>query len=243
MVTATAPMPGVQTVSVEITDAGCVPTTFETTSGPTTFEATTDRTDEPELEIIDGDRLLGEVAGLAPALTGTFSVTLDPGEYDMRCGQHSDPVTGTLTVLGDQGAGTTAAGDEAVEAYREFVLGQTEILIARTGEFADAVKAGDIDEAKDLFAYAREPYERIEPVAEAFGDLDPAIDAREGDVPKSEWTGFHRIEKALWVDERPQRYEAHRHEAGRRRPAAAGTRPPGGPRAGAGRERCERTAR
>ena len=61
--------------------------------------------------------------------------------------------------------------------------------------------AGDIAEAKDLFAYAREPYERIEPIAEAFGDLDPAIDAREGDVPEAKWTGFHRIEKALWVDE------------------------------------------
>ncbi|MCO5176472.1 MAG: EfeM/EfeO family lipoprotein, partial [Thermomicrobiales bacterium] len=38
------------------------------------------------------------------------------------------------------------------------------------------------------------------PVAESFGDLDPAIDAREGDVPDDEWTGFHVIEKALWVD-------------------------------------------
>src|SRR5262249_36858605 len=43
------------------------------------------------------------------------------------------------------------------------------------------------------------PYERIEPIAESFGDLDPALDAREGDVPASEWTGFHRIEQQLWV--------------------------------------------
>jgi iron uptake system EfeUOB component EfeO/EfeM len=43
------------------------------------------------------------------------------------------------------------------------------------------------------------PYERIEPVAESFGSLDPAIDARAGDVPRAKWTGFHPIEQALWV--------------------------------------------
>jgi iron uptake system component EfeO len=52
----------------------------------------------------------------------------------------------------------------------------------------------------NLYAPARAHYESIEPIAESFGDLDPAIDAREGDVPDAEWGGFHRIEKALWAD-------------------------------------------
>jgi len=51
-----------------------------------------------------------------------------------------------------------------------------------------------------MYAAARIPYERIEPVAESFGDLDPRIDARENDVPVDEFGGFHRIEKALWVE-------------------------------------------
>jgi iron uptake system component EfeO len=42
-------------------------------------------------------------------------------------------------------------------------------------------------------------YERIEPVAESFGDLDPDIDARINDVDsEADWTGFHVIERALW---------------------------------------------
>ena len=46
---------------------------------------------------------------------------------------------------------------------------------------------------------ARTYWERIEPVAESFGDLDPLIDGREGDQePGQDFTGFHRIEKALW---------------------------------------------
>jgi iron uptake system component EfeO len=37
-------------------------------------------------------------------------------------------------------------------------------------------------------------------VAESFGSLDPKIDARENDVPASQFEGFHRIEKALWEE-------------------------------------------
>ena len=49
--------------------------------------------------------------------------------------------------------------------------------------------------AKRLYGPARVSYERIEPVAESFGDLDPAIDARVNDVEQGQrWTGFHRIE-------------------------------------------------
>jgi len=42
-------------------------------------------------------------------------------------------------------------------------------------------------------------WERIEPVAESFGDLDPILDAREADLaPGDKWTGWHKIEKDLW---------------------------------------------
>ena len=80
------------------------------------------------------------------------------------------------------------------------MIRQAAILGPRTTAFTDAVRAGDVSKAKNLFPTAREPYERIEPVAESFGDLDPQIDARAGDVPAATWTGFHKLEKMLWVD-------------------------------------------
>ena len=47
-------------------------------------------------------------------------------------------------------------------------------------------------------------YEHIEPVAESFTvgkqNLDADIDARAGDVPASQWQGFHCIEKGLFED-------------------------------------------
>ncbi len=55
--------------------------------------------------------------------------------------------------------------------------------------------------SQELYAPTRMFYERIEPIAEALGDLDPNIDAREGDVDGKEWRGFHRLEKALWAEQ------------------------------------------
>lgn len=108
---------------------------------------------------------------------------------------------------GDSGSETaakpipeTSETAAAVEGYREYVIAQADLLVERTQEFTDAVKEGDLEEAKRLFATARAPFERIEPVAGSFGDLDPKIDARANDAEDPEnWTGFHRIEKALWV--------------------------------------------
>ncbi|WP_170289795.1 iron uptake system protein EfeO [Cytobacillus depressus] len=96
---------------------------------------------------------------------------------------------------------STAALDKAVEQYKLYVLDETSKLVSSTQDFTNAVKAKDVQKAKELYVEARTHYERIEPIAESFGELDPKIDAREGDVDPSEWGGFHRIEKALWENE------------------------------------------
>jgi iron uptake system component EfeO len=82
------------------------------------------------------------------------------------------------------------------------VTSQVEAFVPKTQEFVDAVKAGKVDEAKALFPISRTYWERVEPVAESFGDLDPQMDGREDDErdPGVGFTGFHRLEKDLWVD-------------------------------------------
>lgn len=76
----------------------------------------------------------------------------------------------------------------------------------KTEEFTNAVKAGELDKAKALYAPARMYYERIEPIAEALGDLDPNIDARDGDVDAADWRGFHRIEKHYGKKTQPKEW-------------------------------------
>ena len=96
------------------------------------------------------------------------------------------------------GGETNADFTTAIGEYRKYVIEQCDAFVKQTEGFTDAVKAGKLEEAKALYAPARMHYERIEPIAEALGDLDPNIDARENDVDAAEWRGFHKIEQALW---------------------------------------------
>ena len=189
---------GGRTIDVKLTDAGCEPATLTLPAGPATFQVANDGADAvTEFEILDGDRILGEVENLAPGLSGHFSLTLKPGRYTMYC-PGAKTERGPLVVTG-AGSKTSAAAAAAVARYRQYIEAQTALLVARTRPFVRAVQAGDLARAKATYAGARIPYERIEPVAESFGNLDPAIDARAGDVPKAKWTGFHPIEQALWM--------------------------------------------
>ncbi|MCM3745742.1 Efem/EfeO family lipoprotein [Paenibacillus pasadenensis] len=91
--------------------------------------------------------------------------------------------------------------NKAVANYETFVKEQAAAFASATKTFADAVKSGDMEKAKLEYTKARVYFETIEPVAESFGDLDPRVDARLADVEnEDEWTGYHRIEKALWAD-------------------------------------------
>ncbi len=157
-----------------------------------------------EFEVKDGDHILGEKENVVAGVGGSFSLYLEPGTYTLACPGGTAASEGTLTVEGASSSASpsasTTSADTAVAAYRVYIEQQAAALEGRVRAFTQAVERDDIEKAKSLFAWARGPYEAIEPIAESFGDLDPEIDARENDVPDSQWTGFHRIEKALWVD-------------------------------------------
>lgn len=87
--------------------------------------------------------------------------------------------------------------------YKAFVVEQIDQLVLDTEKFVGYLKAGDVENAKKLYPIARMHFERSEPIAESFGDLDPRIDARLADLTEDgknedDWTGFHKIEKVLW---------------------------------------------
>ena len=91
-----------------------------------------------------------------------------------------------------------------VSDYKIYVTEEIGELVTQTQAFTDAINKGDLATAKKLYAPTRVHYEAIEPIAELFSDLDKAIDARADDHEKQEkdpgFTGFHRIEYALWVE-------------------------------------------
>jgi iron uptake system component EfeO len=184
----------------KLTDAGCDPLNVTVSAGPTTFTVTNvNSTSVTELELLYGDQILSEVEYLTPGASGSFTLNLYAGTYTLSCPNGTSAARGTLTVTGAASAGNAnPAVAAAVTSYQAYVVAQAGILVDRTGQFVAAVRQGNIAQAQALYAWARQPYEQIEPIAERFGDLDAAIDAREGDVPDDQWTGFHRIEQALW---------------------------------------------
>lgn len=193
-------------IVVTATEDSCQLSSTTTQSGPHTFTTVNKGRSVNEVYVYAGDAILGEAANIGPGLSQELTVELPAGDIDIACkpGGAGDGIRSRLTVSKAEGAQQGTASDPilqtAVAAYREYVEEQADTFVARTAEFTAAVKAGDVAKAKRLYAVARQPWERIEPVAETFGDLDPRIDARQGDVPDSEWGGYHRIEKALWQD-------------------------------------------
>ena len=189
------------TLAFTLTDAGCDPLDAEAAAGPITFEVdnASSNPDVHELEVLDGETVLGETPDLTEGDSGTFTLTLEQGEYTLLCpGTEGDP--GTLTVTGELETASSPEVEAAIADYRSYLEENTAELVAAIEPFVAAVDSGDVAKAKSLYAPARIPYERIEPVAESFDSLDPKIDARANDIPPNEFGGFHRIEKALWEE-------------------------------------------
>ncbi|GAB3142242.1 iron uptake system protein EfeO [Microbispora hainanensis] len=191
-------------IAVAATDTECKVAKSDLAAGTSTFSITNNGSKVTEFYVYAaGDRVMGEVENIVPGLTRDVVVELPPGVYETACkpGMTGKGIRGPLKVSGEhKPLAEDAKLAEAVAGYKRYIKSQSDTLLAKTKEFTEAVKAGDVAKAKELYPVARTYWERIEPVAEVFGDLDPAIDARENNVADGEeWTGFHRIEKDLWV--------------------------------------------
>jgi iron uptake system component EfeO len=199
---------GTTVVNVVLSNDGCQADPAKVPAGPATFTISNEAGSAvSEAELVRGTEILGEREGLTPGISGSFSLNLSPGEYTMFCPHAKIERTPFTVSQSDtrQSSSAPASGSAAAllskapDQYRRYVQSKTEELVALTAAFVAAVKAGDVAVAKGRYAKARAPYESIEPVAETFGDLDLAIDGRDSDLPADDWSGFHRIEKQLWI--------------------------------------------
>lgn len=196
-------------LTVTSTDTACEVSAAAATSGTLRFDVTNSSSDITEFYLLasDGLRIVGEVENIAPGASRTLTVVAQPGEYFTLCkpGMVGDGVgRAAFSVTGDAVAATGDDAEQkqqAVTLYAAFVKDQVEQLVPAVDAFVAAYESGDDATARSLYPTTRAFYERIEPVAESLGDLDPRIDFREVDAVADglDWTGFHRIEKDLWV--------------------------------------------
>jgi iron uptake system component EfeO len=197
-----------KTVAVQLTNDGCSPSVSTVHSGPLTFAVTNrNATAVSELELLSGERIVGEKENLAPGFSGSFSLDLDAGSYSLYCPGASNEHS-TLTVTGTatrQAADTSTSSllAQGTKEYADYINQQVALLVTSTRALQAAIDSGDLAAARRAYGEARPYYERVEPVAESFttgkDNLDADIDARINDVANvKDWTGFHRIERGLF---------------------------------------------
>jgi iron uptake system component EfeO len=195
-------------LSVESSDSDCNVSAAEAPAGTLTFDVTNTGSQVTEFYLLgeDGLRIVSEVENIGPNLNREMTVNAPAGAYFTACkpGMKGEGIRADFTVTESDDEPTTSADeqqliDQAVANYAAYVQDQSDQLLAKTEQFAELYKSGDDDAARKLYPEARTHWERIETVAESFGDLDPKLDAREADLePGQKWTGWHLIEKDLW---------------------------------------------
>jgi iron uptake system component EfeO len=193
---------------LSISDKGCTPNEVTVPNGDISISLSNDSKKAIEWEILSGVKVLYEKEHILPGFKLELKTKVPPGTYEMTCGLLSNP-KGKLTVQGANQSGAAekpASGQSAALglAYRSYALAEAAKLEVGTRDLVAAIKQGKLEDAQKLYAPTRVHYERIEPIAELFADLDPAIDARADSFEKKEadpaFTGFHRIEKGLFAD-------------------------------------------
>ncbi|MER1984524.1 MAG: iron uptake system protein EfeO [Solibacillus sp.] len=112
----------------------------------------------------------------------------------------------------EQAAQETASLQAELDTYKQFAIEQMEQFVVETENFVSVFKSGDVEGAKAIYAPARMYFERSEPIAESFGDLDPRIDGRLADLEEEgqtmdDWSGYHKLEYALWEQNTTAGYE------------------------------------
>ncbi|MEV0846995.1 iron uptake system protein EfeO [Streptomyces sp. NPDC049954] len=193
-------------IKVTAADSRCDTTAKTAEAGKVTLAIQNKGERATEVEIVFPDgRIVSEKENIGPGTSYTLTAEIKPGSYEIACrpGMKGHGVRQKLDVTGGSAAQRDPKLDQAVLDYRNYVQDQADQTLPKVKVFTDAVRAGDLAAAKKAYAPSRIGWERTEPVAESFGDIDPKTDTRADGLEKGQkWTGWHRLEKALWQDGR-----------------------------------------
>jgi iron uptake system component EfeO len=196
---------GASALTVTASDTACQVDKKQLAAGANTMKITNSGSKITEVYLYTAQgQIVTERENIGPGIGADVTFEVAAGDYEVACkpGQTGDGIRQKVTVTG--AGGDTKTKDErlvrAVEEYRAYVQEQADTGLPVVQKFAKAVTDGDLKTAAATYAPSRQSWERVEPVAESFGDLDPAMDIRQADLePGQEWTGWHRLEKAVFT--------------------------------------------
>ena len=195
---------GPATINLTITDKGCEPMQLTVPPEKVAFKIKNASKRGVEWEILKDNMVVEERENIIPGFTATLTTTLKPTDYDITCGLLSNPKGKLLVKVATKGEAEAQPGnlDATIKTYKGYVANETAEMVAKTKVLVEAIKAGQLAAAQKAYAPAHMYYERIEPVAEVFNDLDKSMDSRADDYEKKEadpaFSGFHRLEYGLF---------------------------------------------
>src|SRR4051794_16104532 len=169
-------------LTVESTDSECKVSASSAPAGTLTFDVTNTGSEVTEFYLLgeDGQRIVAEVENVGPNLNREMTVSAPAGSYFTACkpGMVGEGIRAPFTVTEADDAPSASADDQqaidqAVANYATYVQDQADQLLTKTATFVELYQSGDDDGARALYPDARTHWERIETVAESFGDLDP----------------------------------------------------------------------
>ncbi|MFJ3301958.1 iron uptake system protein EfeO [Streptomyces sp. NPDC086549] len=197
---------GDRVIDVTATDSKCETSKKEISAGHVELAIENKGSKITEVYILfPDDRIVSERENIGPGTKQRVTAEVKAGSYRIACkpGMKGTGIRQDLKVTGGSVAERDPKLDQAVADYREYAKEQADATVPLTETFAKAIKAGDLEAAKKAYAPSRLGWERTEPIAESFGDIDPKTDTRaDGLEAGQKWTGWHRLEKALWQDKK-----------------------------------------
>jgi high-affinity iron transporter len=158
--------------------------------------------------------IYGEVEAMAPGTTRTMTAVIPPGKFRLGC-TYSENATDYSPIVTVSGAPIYNAhpyrqvtyGQIAplVTQYRAEVAAGLQVLATDTDHLRALADAGQLDQAKQAWLVAHLDYARLGAAYDTFGQFNDEIDGRPNGLPLGvddpSWTGFLRLEFALWQNQ------------------------------------------
>jgi iron uptake system EfeUOB component EfeO/EfeM len=156
----------------------------------------------------------GEIEAMAPGTTRTLTVVIPPGRFRLGC-TYSENATVYSPIVTVSGAAVADAhpyqqvtyGQIAplVTKYRAKVAAGLAVLATDTDRLRALADTGQLNQAKQAWLVAHLDYARLGAAYDTFGNFNDEIDGRPNGLPQGVvepgWTGFLRLEYALWQNQ------------------------------------------
>jgi iron uptake system EfeUOB component EfeO/EfeM len=114
----------------------------------------------------------------------------------------AQPYAKRSTVPGVVARVTPASYRRPIAVYKRYVRRELRALLGEVATLRAAVARGDLASARSAWLKADARYESIGAAYGAFGDLDAAVNGHPAGLPggvrSPDFTGLHRVERALW---------------------------------------------